>query len=466
MTQETIAAVITAPGIGAMGAIRLSGPNAYDAVAKVFRGKHGTDIHQVGEYSLHYGGVYIDGAFLDQALLLIMKGPHSYTGEDVAELQCHGGPVVIGLVLSALTGIVDHPVREALPGEFSLRAFQHGKMDLNQAEAVMELVMASNTEAAFLAASQVEGALSRRIGHLAEGILLLLAQIEVEIDFPDEELSELDGEEARREAASQLVEEANQLLASAQRGRLYKEGLRLVFYGRPNAGKSSLLNGLLQEPRAIVTPEPGTTRDIVEERIILKGIPLLLTDTAGIRESVSQAEQAGVERARDTAGKADLVLYVVDADEGMTPEDERLIRELDKDKCLIILNKVDLLPASAMDDAAYGIPTHLQEWSYCHLCALDAESMDILADRIRLILLEKAEFSSDQGIVLNRRQTQALFSARQALMRAEAALESGIPEDIASIDLREAWAYLGELSGETLQPVLVETIFSTFCLGK
>ncbi len=459
--NDTIAAIITAPGIGAMGALRLSGPAAFAAAARVFRSKSGRDFEELGDYSLNYGGIYAGDSFLDQALLLKMKGPHSFTGEDVAELQCHGGPVVLGRLIETLTALPDLEIRPAQPGEFSQRAFLNGKMDLSQAEAVMELVSASNQKAAGLAAEQIEGALSRRIGQLKSRLLNLLASIEVDVDFPDEGLGDAAGAKSWIHQLKQILSDAAELLSAANLGKIYREGLRIVFYGRPNAGKSSLLNAVLQEPRAIVTPEPGTTRDTLEERILLKGIPLVLTDTAGIRETGSQAEQAGVDRARQMALKADLVLYIVDMQEGITAEDGALLQELDKARTLIVFNKMDLIE----EDRVEAIP-EAADWQCCRLSALDSQSLEILAKHIKGFFEGGKNYRQNQEILLNRRQEEALLKAKASLEAALAVLEKGWPEDMAAIDLKQAWSALGELTGETVQPALVEEIFSRFCLGK
>ena len=475
--EDTIAAIITAPGIGAMGALRLSGPLAYDAVSRVFHGKKGRTVDELEGYSLTFGGVYDDGAFLDQALLLKMKGPYSFTGEDVAELQCHGGAVVMSRLLAIVTSLPDLFIRPAEPGEFSLRAFMNGKMDLSQAEAVMELVAANNPKAVLLAADQLDGSLSRQLNQLKDGIVELLAEIEVEIDFPDEELGGPGGAASRTDKARRLLEEAGELLATADRGRIYREGIRVVFYGRPNAGKSSLLNGMLREPRAIVTPEPGTTRDVLEERILLKGIPLVLTDTAGVGRDGGPAERAGVERARQMAAKADLILYIVDIMEGITDEDRGFLRELDHEKTLVVFNKIDLqaqtdgsvlAAAGQADLALYDglLPEEFADLPRCGLSALEPSGMEVLAGRIRAFFEKGDKYGKHKEIMLNQRQSEALLRAGQALGAAVRAMEEGQPEDMAAIDLKQAWDKLGELTGESLQPALIERIFSTFCLGK
>jgi len=484
--EDTIAAMITAPGIGAMGALRLSGPLAYDAVSQVFRGRRGRAVDELEGYSLTFGGVYDDGAFLDQALLLKMKGPYSFTGEDVAELQCHGGAVMMSRLLAIVTSLPGLPVRPAEPGEFSLRAFMNGKMDMSQAEAVMELVAANNPKAALLAADQLDGSLSRQLNLLKDGIVELLAEIEVEVDFPDEELGEPGGAASRGDKARRLLEEAGELLATADRGRIYREGIRVVLYGRPNAGKSSLLNAMLREPRAIVTPEPGTTRDVLEERVLLRGMPLVLTDTAGVRQAGGLAEQAGVERARQMAAKADLILYVVDITEGITDEDRGFLGELDRGKTLVVFNKTDLLPAAGGYDQASGqdtpiaaaegsgdlaqygslLPEEFADLPRCGLSALEPSGMEVLAGRIRAFFEKGDKYGKHKEILLNQRQSEALLRAGQALEDAVRALDEGQPEDIAAIDLKQAWDKLGEMTGESLQPALIEKIFSTFCLGK
>ena len=491
MFDDTIAAVITAPGIGAMGALRVSGPDAFRAVSKVFRGKNGREISALSGYSLTYGSVFARGVFLDQALLLKMNKPHSFTGEDVAELQCHGGPYVMSRLMEELTSMTEVVVRAADPGEFSRRAFLNGKMDLSQAEAVMELVTANNPKAAFLAASQMAGSLTARLRSLEDGILDALAEIEVGIDFPEEDF-ELQGGDERspgrggrlnesdsgdisvgsplERTLSRLLTRADELLACADRGRIYREGIKVVFFGKPNTGKSSLLNGILNEPRAIVTPEPGTTRDVLEERILLKGLPLVLTDTAGVRASLSEAESAGVHRAKDRAAKADLVLYIVDLASGLTGEDEALLAELDAANTIIVFNKSDLADApgtQAGERAKAGsVSAAGKQWRYCRLSALIAEDLDFLATRIRAFFDNSQTVEKGDELIINRRQSEALLNARQSLRAAVDVLRQGAPEDLAAIDLRQAWSYLGELTGASLQPSLIDRVFSTFCLGK
>ncbi|MEA4891699.1 MAG: tRNA uridine-5-carboxymethylaminomethyl(34) synthesis GTPase MnmE [Peptococcaceae bacterium] len=459
---DTIAAVITAQGIGAMGALRISGPEAFAAAARVFRSKSGRSLARLGDYSLTFGHVYDGDELLDQALLLKMSGPKSYTGQDVAELQCHGGPLVLSRLLEA---VIAAGARVAEPGEFSQRAFINGKLDLSQAEAIMDLVSASNRVSAAAAADQLEGSLSRKIRELKDRLIGILAEIEAEIDFPDEELVPGGGEKANTLAVKveELLGEIGNILAEARYSRIYREGLRLVFYGRPNAGKSSLLNSLLQEPRAIVTAEPGTTRDTLEERILLQGIPVILTDTAGIRQAGSLAEQAGVDRARAAAAAADLILFVIDVEEGLNEENRNLLQDLDPSRTLVIINKADLLTE---EDQTLPWLEELRQWHWCLLSALSEDSMKVLGKHIRLHYLS-GKLSSGQGrLMLNQRQIAAVMEAQAALREVVQGIEAGVPEDMLAIDLRRAWEALGKITGETVSQALVAEIFSRFCLGK
>lgn len=459
---DTIAAVITAQGMGAMGALRISGPKAFSVAEKVFRSKSGRTIQELPGYGLVYGHVFDQAELLDQALLLKMAGPRSFTGEDVIELQCHGGPLVLSRVLAAL---ISAGARPAEPGEFSKRAFLNGKLDLSQAEAIMDLVSASNQVSAAAAAGQLEGSLSRRIAGLKEKLIGMLAKIEAEIDFPDEDLG-MAGDEARKDLTAEIAEvkmETRKILEETRFSRMYREGLRLVFYGRPNAGKSSLLNALLEEPRAIVTAEPGTTRDTLEERILLQGIPVILTDTAGIRDAANQAERAGVDRARAAAAAADLVLFVLDVEEGLNEENRKLLADLRPEKTLVIINKADLLTEEVL---ALPWLEELRLWHWCLLSAIAPDSMRILSKHIREHY-DSGQLAAGEGrLMLNQRQISAVMEAAASLEEAEQGMEAGVPVDMLAIDLRGAWEALGKITGDSVNQALVTEIFSRFCLGK
>jgi len=456
-TQDTIAAIITAQGMGAMGAIRISGPKAFPAAQALFRSKKGTLIKDMPCYALAYGLIYEGDVLLDQALLLKMQGPSSFTGEDVAELQCHGGPLVLARVIQALAG---QGVRPAKPGEFTQRAFLNGKMDLSQAESVMDLVSSSNQVMAEVAIQQMQGSLSDHIKMIKNKIIGWIASIEAEIDFPDEFPQALEPVTFKTEILS-MLRQIDRLLETAAYGRIYREGLRIVFYGRPNVGKSSLLNGLLQQKRAIVTAEPGTTRDVIEERMMIQGIPIILMDTAGVRETGSLAEKEGVERAKRAAAEADLVLFVLDLSQGFTQEDQLLLHGLDPQKTLLIANKADLVT-----EGEGSIREEAGPFEVCILSALEQEGIDALIRKIRERFEAGTLTAGNTAVLINRRQEEALAQTKTALKSAYEGLLSGVSTDLLSIDLQDAWSYLGEITGETVKEAVVSEIFARFCLGK
>jgi tRNA modification GTPase len=455
--EDTIAAIITNPGIGAMGAIRISGPDAFTIAQKAFRSKSGLSIQEMGPYHLAYGFIFDGELLLDQALLLKMQGPNSFTGEDVAELQCHGGPLVLSKLLQVLANA---GARLARPGEFSQRAFLNGKMDLAQAEAIMDLVAASNQKAAKAAAAQMKGSLSEKIKEMKDEIIGWIAGIEADIDFPDEALDGFD-RAGMQKAVADMLKQVDELLATAAFSRIYREGLRLVFYGRPNVGKSSLLNGLLKQKRAIVTAEAGTTRDILEERFLLQGVPVILMDTAGIRHSENLAEKEGIDRARQAAQKADLVLFVFDLVDGLTQEDQLLLADLDPEKTLVVANKSDLL-----EQIEVKLPAILDNWEQCIVSAFDEQGLQVLMEQIKKRFLAGKITIGDSEVLINDRQEKALVYVKKGLESILEGLLSGQPADLISIDLQNCWSALGEITGETVKEAMITEIFSRFCLGK
>lgn len=455
--KETIVAIITAQGQSAMGAIRLSGPESFSISREIFKSKSGLSVEEMGRYHLAFGWILKDRAILDQGLLLKMQGPTSMTGEDVIEIQSHGGPWVLNEILLQAQAL---GARLAMPGEFTQRAFLNGKLDLSQAEAIMDLIGANNTIIGKTAAAQMQGSLTRHIQGFKAQLIHWLAAIEVDIDFPDEDVSTYDRQILVTDLQN-LHNEISQLLETAAYGRIYREGLRLVFYGRPNVGKSSLLNGLLQQKRAIVTDEAGTTRDVLEERFMVQGIPIILMDTAGIRQTDSKAEQYGVERAKEAAQKADFVLFVLDLSEGFTQEDQGLLRDLDPQKTLVIANKSDLAPDLDREDLAV-----LKDWDYCILSALDQRGIAILIEEIKRRFLKGDMVTKKTEVLINQRQEGALKKAQAALTQAIQGLVQELPGDLVAIDLKIAWEALGEITGESLQESLVEELFTSFCLGK
>ena len=446
LTQETICALATPSGTGGLGVIRVSGPTAFavvDAVSRRPRCASGTS-HTLRRNAILDG----DGNVVDDVLLAVFRAPRSYTGEDVVEVSAHGSPLILGQILARLLA---SGARLARPGEFTQRAFLNGKMDLAQAEAVSDLITAQTAQAQRLARRQTEGRLSRAVAGIRGEVLGVLAQIEATIDFP-EEVGELDTalcEHALAEAQTQIAD----LLATADQGIITREGLSVVLAGRPNVGKSSLLNALLRSNRAIVTSIPGTTRDVLEETLNLHGIALRISDTAGLRDTIDEVERIGVARTQDSIAAADLVLLVLDAAAGETPEDAALRQSLADCPHLVVWNKWDL----SAQDALPGDGVAVSALSGWHLDALEAAiTRKTLGDAC----------GTESTLVTHARHKQALEAASAQIAEAAQSLRSGLPADFASIDLRGALNSLGTITGETATEDVIAEIFSRFCIGK
>ena len=452
-TDDTICALATPPGTAGIGVIRLSGPQAFAIADAITRRRGNGSCGDWPGHTLHRADVVgADGEAIDDVLLAIFHAPRSYTGEDIVEISAHGGPVPLRRILARL---LERGARPARPGEFTQRAFLHGKMDLAQAEAVGDIIAARTEEAHRLAQRQGEGRLSRQVAAVRDIVLGVLARIEASIDFP-EDVGELDTEgcagELRR-ADAQLAA----LLATADRGILYREGLKVVLAGRPNVGKSSLLNALLRAARAIVTPIPGTTRDVIEESLNLRGIPLRALDTAGLRETDDLVERLGVERTRESIDRADFVLLILDATVGETPEDMALRALLAGRPHLVIWNKWDLVQGREAPPEG----TH-------PVSAATGWNIEALEDAIAEAVLGGAAAPSDTdaAIVTHARHRHALEAARTALAEALATLAAHLPADFVSIDVRGILTALGEITGETATEDVIQEIFSRFCIGK
>lgn len=456
MEQTTIAAVATGMGRSAIGIIRLSGPDAIRAVDGVFTPASGGALAGMPDRTLVYGVLRDgEGRVIDRPLATVSRGPHSYTGEDTAELQCHGSPAVLAMTLEALYA---QGVRPAAAGEFTRRAFLNGRMDLAQAEAVADLIDAQTGAAVRQAAGQLGGALSRRIEEIYSGLIDLMAHFHAVLDYPDEDIDPFEAEEIAGclETAGRALDA---LLDTYRRGRLMTQGVPCAIVGRPNVGKSSLLNALLGWERAIVTPIPGTTRDTVEERVELGGVLLRLIDTAGLREAGDEVERIGVARSRAAMEQAELILVVLDLSRPAAPEDADLIREaVSLAPTIIVENKADLPLALEWTD----------ELDLAPQVPVSAKTGKGLADLESIVA---GRFCADAGegageLLTNARQAEAAGRAKQALSRARAALNAGITPDAVLTDVEEALSALGELTGKTVRADITERIFSRFCVGK
>jgi tRNA modification GTPase len=454
---DTICAVATPPGEGGIGIVRVSGPAAFDVADRLFHTAAGP-LSSLQSHTIHYGRVREPetGEVVDDALLLLFRAPRSYTGEDVVELSCHGGPVTLGRVLRLC---LEAGARHAEPGEFTRRAFLNGRMDLAQAEAVCDQINARTEAAQRLAVRQREGGLSRRVQSLRHEAVGALAAVEVTIDFSDE-VGDLDYP-AMRERLARLAADVDALAATAGQGRIYREGIRLAIIGRPNVGKSSLLNALLREERAIVTPIAGTTRDVIEETANIRGIPITAIDTAGLRDTEDVVERIGVERARASAETAALLLFVVDATAGLTAEDARIVEEIAGRAAIRVINKVD----GAAPEAVERLREELGAGEVVAVSAVTGENLGGLEEAIATAVLGGGA-EAEGVVVTSARHQHALEEAAESLRRAEATAAEGLPPDFISIDLRAAVDALGRITGETAGEEVIHRIFHDFCVGK
>ena len=459
LPADTIAAISTPPGPGAIGILRLSGPRAVEVAQASFRPLNKTPLSQHRPHELVYGDLLDrDGQPIDRVLCTFSRGPVSYTGEDTAEFQCHGSPMVLSLGLEAL---FSRGARQARAGEFTRRAFLNGKLDLAQAEAVGDLLEARSREGARHAAGQLTGALSRRIGAVYSALVDIMAHFHAVLDYPDEDIDpfrmeELNGQLSRQEAALRA------LAGSYRRGQYIRDGVPCAIVGRPNAGKSSLLNALVGFDRAIVTNIPGTTRDTVEERAELGGVTLRLIDTAGLRDSDDPIEQLGVERSRAAMEEAALVLLVVDGTEKATREDADLARAIagTGKPWVLVRSKGDLAGENADDLAALAEGAPLAS-----LSARTGEGLDDLGRAVAALFPQGSEDKAGE-LITNARQAEAASRALDCVVRAGQALTDGVTPDALLTDVEEALEALGELTGQSVREDVTDRIFSKFCVGK
>ena len=455
--DTTIAAIATAPGEGGIGIIRISGPEAADAADRVFLMKRCPSFRQAEPQRMYYGHVMKEGRPVDEGLGVYMKGPHSYTGEDVVELQIHGSQEALRETLAL---VLEAGAAPAERGEFTKRAFLNGRIDLAQAEAVMDIITAKGRAALSQAESHLSGALSRYVRASREQLKDLITKLEVTIDYPEEDIEDLTREEIRAGLA-EIRGPMAALLARSKRGRMIREGMRTAIVGRPNAGKSSLLNALLQEDRAIVTDVPGTTRDTIEETIQIGGVPLVLMDTAGLRRAADQVERIGIERAKRSMERADLVLAVLDGSRPLEEEDRTLLASLAGRRAVVILNKYDLPQEVSPEEAG-----RLSGAPVISLSAQYGSGMDELEETLAKMTEAQDAESGRELFLTNLRHVELVRKALEAVDRATASCGGDLPADCVAVDLTEAWQALGEITGDTVDDELISAIFSRFCVGK
>lgn len=457
MKTDTIAAIATPMTNSGIGIIRISGEDAMDILDKVFRPKRDKNMKEVPTYTAHYGHIYFNEELLDECIVLVMKGPHSYTAEDVVEINCHGGVIVMKKILEA---VIASGARPAEPGEFTKRAFLNGRIDLSKAEAVMDLIHSKNEFAMSSSLKQLEGALGKKITSIRKNIIHSIAFIESALDDPEH--YSVDGfADELKEQTQNIMKELQYFLEHADDGRILKEGIETVIVGKPNAGKSSVLNVLLGEERAIVTDIAGTTRDTLEEAIQINGIPLNIIDTAGIRDTEDVVERIGVDKAKDSLKKADLVLYVVDISVPLTQEDQEIMELIRNKQTIVLFNKSDL--------QAQVEPEEIAGYGFEHIVSISAKEntgMERLYDAINQMFFHGKVSFNDEIYITNIRHKDAISGAMNSLNMVIESIENGMPEDFFSIDLMDAYEQLGFITGESVGEDLVNEIFAEFCMGK
>ncbi len=458
MSEDTIAAISTAMSPSGIGIVRISGAGAVRTAGKIYRSPGGKKrLEDVPSHTIHYGYIYDGDLMADEVLVMVMRGPRSYTGEDTVEINCHGGLLAVRRVLEA---VLHAGARMAEPGEFTKRAFLNGRIDLSQAEAVMDVINAGSEYALDSSLSQLKGSVMRSVRKIREEILYEIAFIESALDDP-EHISLEGYPERLEEKTAQEKERIERLIRSFSEGKMIREGIRTVIVGKPNAGKSSLMNMLVGEEKAIVTDVAGTTRDVLEEQVMLEGISLRMMDTAGIRETSDLVEQIGVERARKYAREADLILYVVDASVPLDENDREILEIIRDRKTIVLLNKSDLPQVISPGDLE-----QMGTWPVLSISAGNRQGVEILEAQIRKMFFAGELEFNDQVYITNARHKNALEKARDSLEMVENSIAAGMPEDFFSIDLMDAYEALGTILGESVGEDLVNEIFSKFCTGK
>lgn len=456
--SDTIAAISTGMTNSGIGIIRISGNSAFEVADRVFRSKSGNErIGEMKSHTVHYGYIYEKEKIIDEVLITVMKAPNTYTKEDTVEINCHGGVVVVNKVLEV---VLKNGARPAEPGEYTKRAFLNGRIDLSQAEAVIDVINAKNEYALSNSVSQLKGVVSDKIIKIRKIIMENIAYIEAALDDPEHMSLEHYSEELQA-VLTEIDRELKKLIDSADNGRVVCEGIKTVILGKPNAGKSSFLNSLIGEERAIVTEIEGTTRDTLEENILINGISLKITDTAGIRNTQDKVEQIGVEKAKKCANQADLIIYVVDSSRKLDENDKEIMEMIKEKKAIILYNKSDLIPAVTEEEI-----WHITDAPVVKISAKHGDGIEEFEEVVKKMFFEGEININDEVFITNARQKSDIMSAYDSVQMVERSIEEGMSEDFYTIDLMNAYESLGRVIGEAVEDDLVDTIFSKFCMGK
>lgn len=457
--NDTIAAISTAPGVGGIGIIRVSGMDAIQIVDEVFKGVSKKTLQESPSHTIHYGHIVNkEGKVIDEVLVMLMKAPKTFTREDVVEINCHGGPVPLEAVLME---VIRKGARLADSGEFTKRAFLNGRIDLAQVEAIMDIIEAKTEVSLSQAVNQLEGKLSKQIKEYQDTLIQIIARIEVSIDYPEYDEDEPLANDFVDEIKA-LNDQLKKLLATADTGKMIREGIKTAIVGQPNVGKSSLLNALLEENKAIVTNIPGTTRDVVEAYLNIDGMPFVLLDTAGIRETEDIVEKIGVERSKESIEKADLVLMLIDSSRALDEEELNIINELTNKTVIFVLNKIDLhsvITQEILEQYTKGQPI-------IQISAMKQNGLDTLRQAMKQFIVKQGISIGQEATISNQRQKQSLVKAIESLDKVEDTIDIGMPEDCIAIDLHDAYGHLGNIVGEALKDEIIGELFSRFCLGK
>lgn len=462
-SSETIAAISTAMNNSGIGIIRVSGDKAFEIVDKIFvpYKNKGIKIEEYKSHTIHYGNIVYKGKIIDEVLLMVMKAPATYTREDVVEINCHGGNIVMQKIFEL---VLSNGARCAEPGEFTKRAFLNGRIDLSQAEAVIDLINAKNNMAADISVGQLKGNMSEKIRKIREKLIYHIAYIESALDDPEHYDLSGYGEELKI-VVEELIKELDEVIDTADNGRIMTEGIKTVIIGKPNVGKSSLMNTLLGEERAIVTDIEGTTRDSLEESVRLNDINLNIIDTAGIRETDDVVEKIGVDRAKKHASEADLIIFIIDSSREIDEEDIIIFNFIKDKKALILLNKIDLDCVTDENDIRKFIDDS-EDNEIIKISAKYKDGIATLTEAVKNMFFKGEITYNDQIIITNERHKQAVINSRDSLECVIESIENGMPEDFFTIDMMNAYEYLGEILGEQLGEDLINEIFSKFCMGK
>ncbi len=461
MKTETIAAIASAMTNSGIGIIRISGEDAFDVIDKIYRSQKGNKLlSQCKSHTIHYGHIYDQDEIIDEVMVLLMRAPNSYTREDTVEIDCHGGTLVMRRILEV---VLKNGARPAEPGEFTKRAFLNGRIDLSQAESVMDVISSKNDFALKSSMQQLNGALTGKIKEIRGKIIHEIAFIESALDDPEHISIDGYGENLLI-IIEKLMQKMNQMIASSENGSLLKEGINTVIVGKPNAGKSSLLNALVGRERAIVTDIAGTTRDVLEEQINLNGITLNIMDTAGIRSTEDVVEKIGVDKALSLVDKADFIIYVVDTSTALDENDEKIIDAIREKKAIILLNKSDLTQVTGEDEIKEKLSG--ADHKMIAISAKENLGIDVLEETITEMFFHGTISFNDEVYITNIRHKNALIQAVESLKLVKQSVENGMPEDFYSIDLMNAYEELGTIIGEAVEDDLVNEIFSKFCMGK